>query len=367
MRNVLLGFVCLPMLASGAFAADTDPEKVLNLYEWADYFSPTTLKDFQAETGIEVKYDNFGSDEEMEAKLLAGHSGYDLAGPSSMFFPREVRAGLYQKLGEGSLKNWGNIDPDILKRLRDSGADPKNEYAMPYIFGITGFVYNVDKVHQLAPDAPVNSTRMLFDPAVTSKLKGCGVNFVDSPEDIVQLALIHNGKAPTTQAPDDIKAALDMAQKVRPDVRTIDSDNYLTALAAGDICVSVAWSGNDLIAATKAKSAGKPQNLAFVIPTEGAPMYIDNLLILADAPHPKNARLFLDYLLRPAVAASIVNSVYAPLVNVPGRAAISPDIAANPTVYPDAATMQRVKVQVERDAPASKMLTREWVRFKTGQ
>jgi endonuclease III len=191
-------------------------------------------------------------------------------------------------------------------------------------------------VKKIMPDAPVDSLRVLFDPAVAGKLKACGINYVDSPEDVVQLALLYNGKSPNTQDPADIKAAYETLSKVRDTVRTVDSTNYLNALAAGDICISIGWVGNDIQAAKQAHDAGKNLKLHFVIPKEGMPEYIDNMVIMKDAPHPKNAQLFLNYIMEAEVTADIINSLGYPMPNLAARPMIKPEILNNNTIYPDA-------------------------------
>jgi putrescine transport system substrate-binding protein len=357
-------------LAAGptpARAQEMDQEKVLNVYNWADYFAPDTVANFEKRYGIKVHYDTFGSDNEMEAKLMAGGTGYDVVVPSTMFYPREVKAGLYVELDKNALTNWKNLDPAVLKTISDSGTDPGNAYAMPYIQGYTSFIYNEDAVKKILPDAPVDSLRMLFDPEIAGKLKACGINYVDSPEDVVQLALLYNGKSPNTQDPADIKAAYDTLSKVRDTVRTVDSTNYLNALAAGDICISIGWVGNDVQAMKQAHDAGKDVKLHFVIPKEGMPEYIDNMTILKDAPHPKNAQLFLNYIMEAQVSADIINALGYPMPNAAAHPLIHPEIANNETIYPNETDLKRIIVQIPRTPEANQAVANGWVRFKAGQ
>jgi putrescine transport system substrate-binding protein len=370
MRSMLLAAFAAAAtvaIASSAPAQDMDQEKVLNVYNWADYFAPDTIANFTKKFGIKVHYDTFGSDNEMEAKLMAGGTGYDVVVPSTMFYPRGIHAGLYQKLDKAALTNWKNLDGSVLKTISDSGTDKDNVYAMPYIQGYTSFIYNEDMVKKLMPDAPVDSLRMLFDPAVAEKLKACGINYVDSPEDVVQLAMLYLGKSPNDQDPADIKAAYDVLSKVRDTVRTVDSTNYLNALAAGDICISIGWVGNDVQAAKQAHDAGKDVKLHFVIPKEGMPEYIDNMMIMTDAPHPKNALLFLNYLMEAQVAADIINSLGYPMPNSAAHDLIKPEIANNNTIYPDAESVKRIVLQTPRTPEANKAVADGWVRFKAGQ
>jgi putrescine transport system substrate-binding protein len=354
-------------LARNAVAQDMDKEKVLNIYNWADYFAPDTLKNFTKKYGITVHYDTFGSDNEMEAKLMAGDTGYDVVVPSTMFYPRGIKAGIYAKLDKAAMPNWKNLDTTILQQISKTGTDPNNVYAMPYIIGYTGFIYNADMIKKVMPDAPVNSLRLLFDPAVAAKIKNCGINYVDSPEDVVQLALIYLGKSPNTQDPADIKAAYALLKSVHNTVRTIDSNNYLNALAAGDICVSVGWVGNDVQAQAQAKAAGKTFKLQFVLPQEGTPEYIDNLVVMADAPHPKNAALFLNYIMSADASADIINALGYPMANAAAMSMVKPEIASNPTIYPSPETMKRVILQIPRTPAANQAVSDGWVRFKAGQ
>jgi putrescine transport system substrate-binding protein len=355
------------MLAGGARAQEMDQEKVLNVYNWADYFAPDTIANFTKRYGIKVHYDTFGSDNEMEAKLMAGGTGYDVVVPSTMFYPRGIHAGIYRKLDKSQLSNWKNLDPTVLKTISDSGTDKDNAYAMPYIQGYTSFIYNEDLVKKLMPDAPVDSLRLLFDPAVAEKIKGCGINYVDSPEDVVQLALIYIGKSPNDEDPADIKAAYDVLSKVRDTVRTVDSVNYLNALAAGDICISIGWVGNDVQASQQAHAAGKNVKLHFVIPKEGMPEYIDNMTITTEAPHPKNALLFLNYIMEAKVSADIINALGYPMPNVAAHSLVKPEIANNNTIYPDAESQKRIFLQVPRTTAANQAVASGWVRFKAGQ
>jgi putrescine transport system substrate-binding protein len=238
---------------------------------------------------------------------------------------------------------------------------------MPYIVGYTGFIYNVAAINKLLPGAPVGSLRMLFDPAVAGKFKGCGINYVDSPEDVVQLALIYLGKNPNTQDPADIKSAYAVLQKVHDTVRTVDSSNYLNALAAGDICLSIGWAGNDIQAQAQAKAAGKSTILKFVLPSEGAPEYIDALLILKDAAHPKNALLFLNYILGAQVTASLINALGYPMANLAALPLVKADISSNPTIYPPPDTQKRIVLQSPRSSQANRAVSDGWVRYKAGE
>lgn len=367
--KLMQSMLCLTLAIASMQAApqDLDKDKTLNIYSWGDYFAPNTLANFTSKYGITVHYDTFASGNELEAKLMAGDSGYDIVVPSTMFYPRGIRAGIYRKLDKSALPNWQNLDAAVLRDIDKSGSDPQNAYAMPYIVGYTGFIFNAGIIKKLMPDAPVDSLRMLFDPAVAGKLKQCGINYVDSPEDVIQLALLYLGKSPNTQDPNDIKSAYAVLRKVHDTVRTVDSSNYLNALGAGDICLSIGWVGNDLQAQAQAKAAGKNSTLQFVIATEGAPEYIDNMLIMSDAPHAKNALLFLNYIMTPQVSADIINALGYPMANAAAIAKVYPAIASNATIYPSAETRKRIVLQTSRTGPANRAVSDGWVRYKAGE
>lgn len=357
-----LGLLAAFLCATGTAAADEAKE--LNIYNWGDYFAPDTIANFEKEFGIKVRYDTFDSNEMLDGKLSVGSTDYDVVFPSTGFFGRQIKAGVYQPLDKSKLTNWQNIDRAILDRMKPS--DPKNAYAAPYLYSMDGVAYNVDMVKKFAPDAPIGSLAMVFDPAVLSKLKDCGVNFLDSPETVIRLALAYLGRDPLSQNPDDIKAAVDQLMKVRPYVRSISSGLVINSMSAGDDCISIAWSGDYASAAARAKENKAGVNLAYFIPREGSGLGIDGMLIPKDAPHPNNANIFINYILRPNVIAAITN--YTRYANgVPASlSAIDSEIKNNPGLYPDDAIMHRLYPQVIRDSKMLSVITREWTRFRTG-
>lgn len=352
--------------AAPAPAPTSSEPKELNIYNWADYIGETTIADFEKETGIKVRYDLFDSNETLDAKLAVGSTGYDITFPSSSFFARQIAAGIFQKLDKSKLPNLGNIDPEIARVIAVQ-ADPGNEYAVPYMWGTNGFTYNVDMIKERMPDAPVDSLAMIFDPAIIAKFADCGVSFLDSPEDVFQLALAYMGKDPTSQDPADIVAATDMLMNVRPFIRKFDSQEYLNALPNEEICIAMNWSGDYATAATRAEEAGIKVNLAYTVPKEGTNIWADGMLIPADAPHPENAHIFLNYMLRPEVIAQCTNYTNYANANAAAKALVDPAIAANPAIYPDAEVMKRGFPAVTRDNEMLRVITREWTRFKTGQ
>jgi putrescine transport system substrate-binding protein len=343
-----------------------DAEKVLNVSNWSDYIDMETVKAFEKQTGIKVNYDTYDGDDMLEAKLLAGNTGYDVVFPGSAYFARQIKVGLYQKLDKGIVTNLHNIDRWILDLLSRQ-ADPGNEYAAPYNFGTNGFTYNVDLVKQRMQDAPLASLQFLFDPAVLSKFQDCGVSFLNSPEDVITLALAYMGRDPTSQDEADIRAAVDALMKVRPYIRKFDSSGYLNDLPNGDLCVAMTWSGDFATATARAEEAGIKVNLDYTIPKEGTNIWFDAMMVPKDAPHPKNAMLFINYMLRPDVAAANTNFTYYATANMAAMKYINKDILDDYRIYPDAKVMANGYPSVVRDDEIQQVITREWTRFKTGQ
>jgi putrescine transport system substrate-binding protein len=337
----------------------------LNVYNWSDYIGETTVADFEKETGIKVRYDTYDGNETLEAKLAVGNTGYDVVFPSSSFFARQIKQGFYLKLDKSKLDNWKNLDPFVLQNIDDH--DPGNEYAVPYMWGTNGFTYNVDLIKQRLPDAPVDSLRMIFDPEVVSKFQDCGVSWLDSPEDVYQLALAYMGKDPMSQNPDDIVAANEMLMKARPFVKAFDAQQYLNGLPNGDVCLAMTWSGDYAVAATRAEEAGIEIALAYTVPAEGSNIWFDAMLIPDDAPHPENAHKFLNYMMRPEVAAAATNYIYYANANEASKQFVNKDILEDPAIYPDAETMKRMFPAVVRSEDLQRVITREWTKLKTGQ
>lgn len=340
--------------------------KELNVYNWADYIGEHTIENFEKETGIKVRYDTYDGNETLEAKLMTGNTGYDIVFPSSSFFARQITIGIYQKLDKSALPNLANMDPQIMGKVSQQ-ADPGNEYAVPYMWGTNGFTYNVDMIKQRMPDAPLDSLKMIFDPEVISKFQDCGVSFLDSPEDVLQLALAYMGKNPESRNVDDIKAAVDMLMKVRPYIRRFDSQEYLNALPNGDLCIAMNWSGDYATAAARAEEAGVKINLAYTIPKEGTNIWFDGMLVPKDAPHPKNAMLFLNYMMRPEVIAECTNFTNYANANKAAKEFVTPEILNNPAIYPAEEIIKKGFSAVIRDAEVQRVITREWTRLKTGQ
>jgi putrescine transport system substrate-binding protein len=348
--------------AGGAASAE---EKVLNVDNWSDYIQPSVIADFEKQTGIKVNYDVFDSNEILETKLLTGHTNYDVVVPSGAFLERQLQADIYRKLDKSLLPNLRNVDPDVARAV--ALYDPGNQYAVDYMWITSGVGYNVASIRERMPDAPVDSWRMVFDPAVVAKFQDCGVSILDAPSEVVGTVLLFLGRNPNSNSAEDLKAAETALHAIRPYVRHVDSSSYIDNLANGDVCLAMGWSGDIKQAHDRAAEASKGVDLAYSIPKEGAISNYDVLAIPADAPHVKNAHLFIDFLLRPEVAASNSNLIkYANAVSADIQP-LSPAVRADPGVYPPAEVRVRLTPERPRPPEYQRLLTRMWTRFKTGK
>lgn len=352
------------VLLAGTARAD---DKVLNVYNWSDYIAEDTVKKFEAATGIKVHYDVYDSNETLEAKLMTGHSGYDVVVPSaSPFMARQIRAGVYQKLDKAKLTNYNNLDPQILAAA--ANADPDNQYGVPYLWGTTGIGYNPDKVKAaLGPDAPVDSLKLIFDSANADKLRHCGISLLDAADEMIPAALLSLAIDPLSRKTADLDTAVKVFSAIHPDVRKFSSSQYINDLANADVCVAFGWSGDILQARNRAAEAKNGVTVAYAIPKEGAMMWIDMIAIPKDAPHPENALKFIDFVLRPEVIAAITNTVEYANPNTKATALVNAEIRDNPNIYPP----QQVRDRLFFDKPVTlqydRLRTRAWIRVKTGE
>jgi putrescine transport system substrate-binding protein len=349
-----------------ATGASSGSEKVVNVYNWADFIEPAVIREFEKEYGIKVNYDVFDSNEILETKLLAGHSNYDVVFPSGAFLEREIQADVYQKLDKSQLPNLKNLDPEVNRSM--AVIDPGNQYAVDYMWlTTTGIVYNVAKIKARMADAPVDSWRLLFDPTVVAKFQDCGVTVLDAPQDVVSSVLFYLGKDPNSESVADLKAVERVLVSMRPYIRYADSVRYIGDLANGEICLALGWSGDATQARRRAQDAGKDVQLAYSIPTEGALMGFDTVAIPADAPHPSNAHLFINYLLRPDVAAKNSNAIsYANPVPA-SFALLNETLRSDPGVYPPADVRAKAVAERAKSAEFNRLLMRTWTRFKTNK
>src|SRR5271165_2554736 len=355
----------LAAAVGGNAARGAAEEQRLYIYNWSDFIGTDTIAKFEKLTGIKVTYDVYDAEETMEARLLAGSSGYDVVSASTDFFSREIKAGVYETLDKSKLPNWKNLDPRVL--AIQAAYDPGNRHAVPYLHAVNGFAYNVDMVKARMPNAPVGSLDMLFKPEVVSKFADCGVTFLDSADDTIRLALKYLGLDPNTTQQADFIAAEKLLLKVRPYVRSFDSAEYLNGLANRELCVAMSWSSDYALSHARAKAVGVNVNLAFTVPKEGANENFTSLLIPAGAPHPEAAYQFINFILRPDVIAEVTNSIYYGNDNLAARPLIDPRILADPTLYPTPEIEARLYKSAEVNAATERIRTRTWTRIKTAK
>jgi putrescine transport system substrate-binding protein len=343
-----------------------DSDNILNVYNWSNYIGPSIISDFEKESGIKVHYDVYETNEMMEVKLLAGHTNYDIVVPGGSFFEREVKAGVYRKLDKSLLPELKNLDPGAATAT--AVYDPGNQYGVDYTWLISvGMGYNVNKVKARIADAPFDSWRLIFDPNVLSKLTDCGVSVLDSPDDVVGSVLAYLGKDPNSESAEDLASAEKVLQAIRPYLRYVDSTRYIADLANGDLCLALGWSGDIAQARQRAGEAGNAVTIGYSVPREGALSIVDVIAIPADAPHPKNAHRFIDYLLRPDIAAKNAMAItYAS--GVAGAVAlVSESLRNDSAVYPPPEARARLVPMRARSQEFTRSLMRMWTRFKTGQ
>ena len=339
-------------------------EGSLNVYNWADYIGETTIEDFQSATGITVTYDTYGSAEEMEAKMLAGSTGYDVVDMAGLTLPRFVKAGVYQKLDKSKLPGWSNLDTEVLRIL--AGWDPGNEYSIPYMWGSVGLTFNLDMIKERLPDADLESLDTVFKPENAAKLADCGISILDSPKDVVPMLLPYVGKSGDTTNIEDYQAVAEVFKAIRQHIRTFDNTNYLNAIPNKELCVINNWSGDYSTAKARAAEAGVEINLAYFVPKTGAPAWVDCLCIPADAPNLANAYTFLDYMLQPEVIAKCTNFTNYANGNAASKKFIDPAVLENPAVYPDAAILKRLWAPQALNDDQERAMTRVWTQIKSG-
>jgi putrescine transport system substrate-binding protein len=364
MRKQLFGLAAGVAAALAVAGVATAQERVVNVYNWSDYIDNSILEDFTKETGIKVVYDVFDSNEILETKLLAGGSGYDVVVPTGPFLARQIQAGVFQKLDKSKLPNLANMWPDVMQRL--GKYDPGNEYAVNYMWGTTGIGYNVDKVKAALGDVPIDSWAVLFDPANAEKLKSCGINILDSPDETFAIAMNYIGKNPDSKETADLEAGGDVYMKIRPFVRTFNSSAYIDELANGDACITIGWSGDVLQAKSRAEEAKNGVNVNYVIPKEGTYMWFDNLAIPADAKNVEEAHAFINYLMKPEVIAKASNYVQYANGNLASQKFLDEAVFKNPSVYPTAETTKKLFTISPYGPRESRVLNRLWTTIKTG-
>lgn len=366
MRNFFKSLLVVT-LAAASGPALAEEEKTLNVYNWSDYIAEDTLERFTAETGIKVNYDVYDSNEVLEAKLMAGSSGYDVVFPSiSPFVARQVKSGIYMELDRNQLPNWQNITPSVLKSLA-AGGDPENKHAVPYMIAGTGIGYNVAKVAAVAPGAPTDSWSLILDPVWAEKLSACGISLLDDPNEVFAAAYAYLGIDPATEKTEDLERAAALIQTIRPFVRYFHSSSYINDLANGDVCVSHGYGGDLIQSRDRAAEANRGVEIAVFLPREGAQAVIDVMAIPADAKHPQNAHTFINFMMRPDVVGPITNAVGYANAITGAEQFVEQSRLDDPVVYPTAETRDRMFVVPLKSQAYERLRTRTWTRIKTGQ
>jgi putrescine transport system substrate-binding protein len=358
---LLLPPLALTGPAGAAFAAE---EKVLNVYNWADYIGPTTIEDFEAEYGIEVNYDLYDATAVVEAKLLAGRTGYDVVLQALRYSSRLIEAGAFQPLDRDRLNLWENLDPWVLGMMAEY--DPGNRYATPYMWGTTGFAYNVRMVRERMPDAPLDSAALVFDPAIASRFADCGISLLDESTTVLPLVMLYLGYPAQSIDPEHLAEAEAVLKSVRPYIRYFSSARLINDLPNGEVCIAMSWSGDYAQAQLRAEEEGIDIELAYRVPREGTTIFLDSLLIPADAPHPGNAHLFLNYLMRPAVIASISDLLRYANANLASLPLLDPALRDDPAAYPPMEDRRNWRAGHIYDPKLERRRTRAWSRVKTG-
>jgi putrescine transport system substrate-binding protein len=357
--------LCLPALFLAMAASAQAEDKVVNLYSWADYVAPETLQRFEQETGIHVRYDTFDSSEVLETKLLTGGSGYDVLVPSSSVLARGLAAGALKPIPHEGLKGYANLDPDLLEKL--AIVDPGNRYGVPYTWGTLGLGMNVEALKQRLPDVPLNSLDLLFKPEYASKLKDCGIAILDSPQEVIGLALHYLGKDPYSTDKNDLSAAEALLRQLQPNVLYVATGRQISDLANGSVCLALTYNGDASMAADQARKASKPYEIAYRIPKEGTLVWQDNLAIPKDAPHPEAARAFIEFMLRPESVAALTNTLFFATANQAATPLVDEAVRTDPDIYPLADVRERLYADRSMNLKDLRQRTRLWTTFRSRQ
>jgi putrescine transport system substrate-binding protein len=354
-----------PGSQAGPHAAKGDNENVVNLFIWADDIAPDALTSFERQTGIKVRVSYFDSPETLESRMLMGSSGFDVVVPTAAFVQRQIRGGAYLRLNKAQLPNLINLDPALMSRVARN--DPENAHGIVYTWGTFGIGINRSLVSKAMPNIPVSTWRLVFDPALASKVARCGINLMDDPVGVVRVALIFLGRNPNEPTPQDLADVEQMLAKIRPFIRNIDTSSQIQALANGDLCIALAYNGNVVQASKRAKEAKGGIEIDYLIPEEGTLLWFDLMAVPKDAPHVANAYRFLNYLMDPKVIANISNTIGFANANKAATPLLDTSISTDPAIYPKADQEQRLVTQVEPSPELARAITRLWQKFKTGQ
>ena len=353
----------LGLFGANAMAAD---KTAMHLFSWYDYIAPETPKDFEKESGTPVLLDTFDSVEVMQSKLMVGRTGYDVAVVSSDALPNLIKAGVLQEIDPAQLSNYQHLDPELLAKLAIN--DPGNRHAVPYLWGTTAIGYDVDKVREVLGDnAPVDSWDLIFKEENAAKLSQCGLAMLDAAGEIVPIALHYLGLPPNSTNPEDYRKAEALLSKIRPYVRYFDSSKFITDLANGNICAVIGWAGGVYDAQVQSAKANNGRHIAYSIPREGAPVWMDSYVVLKDAPHPQQGLEFINYMLRPEVVAKSSDYIGYANANRDATAFVSKELRENQGAYPSAETMATLFPVEPLPLKTERIRTRLWTKVRTGK
>lgn len=341
-----------------------DQEKVLNIFNWADYIDPQILIDFEQEYGIRVNYDIYDAGEVVDIKLMAGRSGYDIVIHSASASSRLQPAGIYHPIDYSRLTNWHHVDKQLVSMAEQHYSNAME--GVPYMWGTTGIAYNVDMVNQRMPDAPLDSARLVFDPQVIAKFADCGVSFLDDPQSVIAMAMIYLGYPANSVDKQHLQEVEKLLKAVRPHIKYFSSTKMLLDLPSEEVCIAMSWSGDYSVASTRAAMAGLDIEIAYSIPKEGSVFWFDNIYIPNDAPHKENAYLFIDYILRPQVIAAASNYIGYANANHSATAFVDPEMTSDIAIYPDSATLEILQATEVLVPKLERVRSRTWTRIKTG-
>ncbi|MDF3086573.1 polyamine ABC transporter substrate-binding protein [Burkholderia sola] len=360
--SVPVASILLGLIGTQVHAEDTE----LNVYNWSNYIAKDTIANFEKQTGIHVRYDNYDSDDTLQTKLLAGGSGYDIVVPTSNYMAKQIEAGIYRKLDKSKLPNLANLDPALMRKISD--ADPGNQYGVPWAWGTDGIGYNVQAVKKvLGENAPVDSWALFFDPANAAKLKSCGLSVPDSSDDVFAATLQYMGKDTNSKNPGDYQAAYEVLKKIRPYITQFSSSGYIDDLANNDVCVALGYSGDIGVARRRAQDAKRSYEIRYTNPKEGGIVWFDVMGVPKDAPHPEAALKWINYIQDPKVNAEITNEVFYPTANKAAGQYVTPAIAHDPNVYPPADILNKMSLARPKPSDIARLENRLWLQIKSGR
>ena len=344
-------------------AAKGTPQK-LNIYNWADYIHPDAITGFEQEFGIDITYDIYDSSEIVDTKLMTGRSGYDVVVHAASFTARLATVGIFHPVDFNKLPNWHHLDPNLIRRADEKYSNGLQ--GVPFFWGTTGITYNVDLIKERMPNAPLDSSALIFDPEIISKFTDCGISFLDDPTSVIPMAMMYLGYPANSVDLQQLKEVETLVKAVRPFITYFSSTKMLLDLPSEEVCIAMSWSGDYSVASNRAKEAGIDINLDYIIPKEGGGMWFDNMYIPEDAPHRENAYLFLNYMLRPEVIAASTDYIGYANANKSATPLVNPSLTANVAIYPDAETLQRLQTTEVLAPKEERKRSRTWTKIKTG-